>query len=36
VDVPGYGVRIIPSSSAAHTMAYMAILGETAQRMGWV
>jgi hypothetical protein len=35
VDVPGYGVRILPSSSAAHTMAYFAILAEMAERMGW-
>ena len=35
VDVPGYGVRILPSSSAAHTMAYFAILAEMADRMGW-
>ncbi|HUU30911.1 MAG TPA: hypothetical protein VMY69_02290 [Phycisphaerae bacterium] len=35
VDVPGYSVRLIPSSSAAHTMAYFAILSEMAERMGW-
>lgn len=35
VDVPGYSVRIIPSSSAAHTMAYFAIVSEMAERMRW-
>ena len=35
VDVPGYGARLIPSSSSAHTMAYFAILSEMAERMGW-
>jgi hypothetical protein len=35
VDVPGYGVRILPSSSSAQTMALLAILSEMADRMGW-
>jgi hypothetical protein len=35
VDVPGYSVRIIPSSSAAHTMAYFAVVSEMAERMRW-
>jgi hypothetical protein len=35
VDIPGYGARILPSSSAAHTMAYFAILCEMAHCMGW-
>ena len=35
VDVPGYSVRILPSSSSAHTMAYFAILAEMAEGMGW-
>ena len=35
VDVPGYGARILPSSSAAHTMAYFAMVAEMADRMGW-
>ena len=35
VDVPGYSVRILPMSSTCHTMAYFAILSETAERMGW-
>ncbi len=35
VDVPGYGVRILPSSSTAHTIAYNAILCEMAEQLGW-
>ena len=35
IDVPGYGARLIPSSSSAQTMAYFAILSEMAERMGW-
>lgn len=35
VDVPGYSVRILPSSSSAQTIAYNAILCEMAERMGW-
>lgn len=35
VNIPGYGVRILPGSSSAMTMAYNAILCEMAQRMGW-
>jgi hypothetical protein len=35
VDVPGYGVRVIPSSSSGQTMAYFAILSEMAERLGW-
>jgi len=35
VDVPGYGVRILPMSSVCHTMAFFAILCEYADRMGW-
>jgi hypothetical protein len=35
VDVPGYGVRILPASSSADTVAYFAVLCEMAQRMGW-
>jgi len=35
VDVPGYGVRILPTSSSADTVAYFAMLCEMAQAMGW-
>lgn len=35
VDVPGYSVRLLPASSSAHTMAYFAILSETAKMLGW-
>ena len=35
VDVPGYSVRILPSSSTAHTIAYNAILCEMAEQLGW-
>ncbi|HUT59481.1 MAG TPA: hypothetical protein VNA25_16650 [Phycisphaerae bacterium] len=35
VDVPGYGVRVLPGSSSAQTMAFFAILCEMAERMGW-
>jgi hypothetical protein len=35
VDVPGYGARILPSSSSAETMAYFAVLAEMAEAMGW-
>lgn len=28
IDVPGYGVRILPTSAVAHTMAYFAMLCE--------
>jgi len=35
VDVPGYGVRILPSSSTAHTIAYNAVLCEMAEQLGW-
>lgn len=35
VEVPGYGVRVLPGSSGAQTMAFYAILCETAERMGW-
>ncbi len=35
VDVPGYGVRIVPSSSTAHSIAYNAILCEMAEQLGW-
>jgi hypothetical protein len=35
VDVPGYGVRILPMSSSAHTMVYFSLMCEMAQRMGW-
>ncbi|MCY2927405.1 MAG: hypothetical protein NT031_18600, partial [Planctomycetota bacterium] len=35
VNIPGYGARILPSSSSAMTMAYNAILCELAQSMGW-
>jgi len=35
VDVPGYGVRVMPSSSTAQTLGYFAILAEMAGRMGW-
>lgn len=35
VDIPGCGVRILPGSSSAMTMAYNALLAEMAQRMGW-
>lgn len=33
VDVPGYSVRILPSSSTAHTIAYNAILCEMAEKL---
>lgn len=35
VDIPGYSARICPMSSTAQTMAYFAILSETAHRLGW-
>lgn len=35
VDLPGYSVRILPSSSSAHTLAYSAILSEMAEIEGW-
>ena len=35
VNISGYGVRILPGSSSAMTMAYNAILAECAERMGW-
>jgi len=35
VDVPGYSVRLLPGSSASQTMAYFAILSETAEAAGW-
>lgn len=35
VDLPGYSVRLLPSSSAADTLAYFAIMAEMAERMGW-
>jgi len=35
VDLPGYGVRLLPSSSAADTLAYFAIMAEMVQSMGW-
>jgi hypothetical protein len=35
VDVPGYGVRILPLSAVAHTLAYFSLLSEMAGRMGW-
>ena len=35
VDIPGYGVRILPMSSSCHAMAYNAILAEFAEQMGW-
>jgi hypothetical protein len=35
VDVPGYSVRILPSSSTAHQIAYNAILCEFAAAMDW-
>ncbi len=35
VDIPGYSVRILPSSSSAQSMAYNAILCSMADRMGW-
>jgi len=35
VDVPGYGVRILPMSSTCHTMAYFALMAEMAEAMGW-
>jgi hypothetical protein len=35
VDVPGYGVRVLPGSSSAQTVAFFAILCEMAERMGW-
>jgi len=35
VDIPGYGVRILPMSSSSQTMAYYAILANFAEWMGW-
>ncbi len=35
VDIPGYGVRILPASSSAQSMAYNAILCSMADKMGW-
>ena len=35
VDVPGYSVRLLPSSSTAHTIAYNAVLCEMAEQLGW-
>jgi len=35
IDVPGYSVRILPSSSSAHTMAYFAMVAEMANNMQW-
>lgn len=35
VDIPGYGARMMPASSTSHSIAYNAILAETAERMGW-
>ncbi len=35
INVPGYSVRILPSSSSAETLAYFAILAEMAEAMGW-
>lgn len=35
VDVPGYSSRILPSSSSSMTMAWFAILSQTAERMTW-
>jgi len=36
VEVPGYSVRVLPSSSSAHTMGYFCLLCELADQMGWV
>ena len=35
VDVPGYSVRILPLSAAAHTLAYFSLLCQMAGLMGW-
>jgi len=35
VEVPGYSVRILPASAAAHAMAYGCLLAELAANMGW-
>jgi len=35
IDIPGYSVRMLPSSSTAHSIAYNAILCEMAEVMGW-
>jgi hypothetical protein len=35
VSVPGYGVRILPLSSIAHTLAYFSMLTEMSKEMGW-
>jgi hypothetical protein len=35
VDIPGYSVRILPTSSSIHSMTYNAILSEFAERMDW-
>jgi len=36
VYIRGYGARMMPASSTAHSIAYNAILAEMADRMGWV
>ena len=33
--VPGYGVRILPMSSTAHTIVYFQLMCEVAERMNW-
>ena len=35
VDVPGYGVRILPMSSSAHTIVYFSLICELAELMEW-
>ncbi len=35
IDIPGYSVRMCPTSSSVHTVTYFAILSELATRMGW-
>lgn len=36
VNVPGYSVRILPLSSASHTLAYFSMLTEMSEAMGWI
>ena len=35
VDIPGYSVRILPTSSSSQALAYNAIMAEFAQAMRW-
>ena len=35
IDIPGYGVRMLPMSSSAGSAVYFSLLSEMATRMGW-